>query len=250
MTSTRTSSLFLYEKDITARVCCFILLLYNVVDGITYHVFETLYIILSSSPSNRRATLLKVLALYFPASEPMDLMQNYCFLIRAHLGGWGGRQFSKQRCSLESVNNSVQISSPQLLLSEKYSRLKLPFYNRFPMGDTHVGILGYSLPLPKLQSGKTAPNTQLYAASNGVCELMILVGGGYAVVEMLGQSVTYYVLKCKLDIWNVHWIVGHWIVGVQDNLLPICPAPTYVLLVSSLIFQQVTLSEFHHSNAP
>ena len=56
-----------------------------------------------------------------------------CILIRAHLRGLGG-QFSKQKCSLENVNNSVQISSPQLLLSKRYSRLKLPFYNRFPMG--------------------------------------------------------------------------------------------------------------------
>ena len=76
----------------------------------------------------------------------MDLMQNYCILIRAHLTGLGGggSNFPSKECSLESVIKSIQISSPQLLLGKRYSRLKFPFYNRFPMGDTHVGILGYS----------------------------------------------------------------------------------------------------------
>ena len=61
----------------------------------------------------------------------MDLLQNYCFLIRAHFRGLGCPNFLSKKCSLENVNNSVQISSPQLLLSKRYSRLKLPFYNRF-----------------------------------------------------------------------------------------------------------------------
>ena len=65
----------------------------------------------------------------------MDLMQNYCILIRAHIGGWGA-QFPSKKCSLECVNNSVQISSSQLLLSKRYLRLKLPF------SYAHVGILG------------------------------------------------------------------------------------------------------------
>ena len=69
----------------------------------------------------------------------MSWNEPYYILIRAHLGGWGP-YFPSKKCSLESVDNSVQISSPQLLLSKRYSRLKLPFYNRFPMGNTHVGI--------------------------------------------------------------------------------------------------------------
>ena len=35
--------------------------------------------------------------------------------------------FQVKKCSLENVHNNVQISSPQLLLSKRYSRLKLPF---------------------------------------------------------------------------------------------------------------------------
>ena len=65
-------------------------------------------------------------------------MQNYCILIRAHLRGLGAN-FPNKKCSLERVINSVQISSPHLLLS-RYSRLKMPFYNRFPMENTHVEI--------------------------------------------------------------------------------------------------------------
>ena len=61
-------------------------------------------------------------------------MQNYCILIRAHIRG----NFPSEKCSLESVNSSVQISSSQLLLSKRYSRLKLLFYNRFSYG----GFLG------------------------------------------------------------------------------------------------------------
>ena len=53
----------------------------------------------------------------------MDLMQNSCILIRAHLG-----QFSEQK--MFRVINSVQISSAQLLLCKRYSRLKL----------SHLGI--------------------------------------------------------------------------------------------------------------
>ena len=46
-----------------------------------------------------------------------------CILIRAHLKGLGV-PISQAKCSLENVNNSVQISSPQLLLSKRYLRLK------------------------------------------------------------------------------------------------------------------------------
>ena len=44
-------------------------------------------------------------------------------LIRAHLRG-GVSIFQAKKCSLENVNNSVQISSSQLLLSKRYSKLK------------------------------------------------------------------------------------------------------------------------------
>ena len=33
-------------------------------------------------------------------------------------------------------------NSPHLLPGKRYTRLKLPFYNRFPMGDTHVSLGG------------------------------------------------------------------------------------------------------------
>ena len=75
-----------------------------------------------------------------PRHDLMDLMQNYFILIRAHLRGLS---FPNKKCSFKCVNNSVQLSSPQLLLSKRYSRLKLPFYNRFPMGDTQEYPRGY-----------------------------------------------------------------------------------------------------------
>ena len=72
----------------------------------------------------------------------MDLMQNYCLIIRAHLIGLGPIFLSK-KCSLGNVNNSVQISSPLLLLSKRYSRFKVEVAIDYLWWDTHVGILGY-----------------------------------------------------------------------------------------------------------
>ena len=66
-------------------------------------------------------------------------MHNYCILIRAPLGE------PSKKCSLENVNNGVQISSPQLLLSKRYSsEVAMNFHNRgFPMGDTQEYPCGY-----------------------------------------------------------------------------------------------------------
>ena len=60
--------------------------------------------------------------LFSPALEckeyPIDLMQNYCILIRAHLRGWGGggSQFSKQKmflgkCSYQCPNIKSTVAS-------------------------------------------------------------------------------------------------------------------------------------------
>ena len=59
-------------------------------------------------------------------------MQNCC---RAHLKGLGS-QFSKQKKLPCEV--FITVSNYQVLV-----RVEVAFYNRFPMGDTHVGILGY-----------------------------------------------------------------------------------------------------------
>ena len=61
------------------------------------------------------------------AVHQWTLWQNYCILIRAHLRELGHGNFPSKTGSLESVNNNVQISSPQLLLSKRYSRLKSVF---------------------------------------------------------------------------------------------------------------------------
>ena len=59
----------------------------------------------------------------------MDLMQGVCKIIAIeHTFRGLGVQFSKQKN-----------------VPYNYSRLKLPFYNRFTIGDTHVGILGKSI---------------------------------------------------------------------------------------------------------
>ena len=58
-------------------------------------------------------------------SSPQDQwtsMPNYCILIRAHHRGLG---------SQKNVPWKV-LSSRRLLLNKRPSRLKLPFYNRFP----------------------------------------------------------------------------------------------------------------------
>ena len=96
-----------------------------------------------------------------------------------YLGGWGS-QFSKQK---KFVNNGVQISSPQLLLSKRYSRLKLPFYNRFPMGDTH--FLG-GIPHRKSNVKWRIPHSK-------------------SIVEWQLTSTLYLLLRsnCGLDIWTL-----------------------------------------------